>query len=212
MILDWITNNWIEVFGVLTGIIYVILEIKQNLWLWPLGILTSAVYILIFFNGKFYADMCLQVYYLAISCLGLYWWAKGGHSAKAGKPVDDCSEEKIKDGEGADTELHVTRVRLKTCAALAVVFVFLYAIMWFVLSNLTDSPVPEWDSFITSLSIIATWMLARKILEHWYLWMVVNCASTILFVLRGLYPTAFLYIVYFIMSFAGLKEWKRSIS
>jgi nicotinamide mononucleotide transporter len=83
--------------------------------------------------------------------------------------------------------------------------------MWFVLSRLTDSPVPEWDSFITSLSVIATWMLARKIYEHWYLWIVVNCASVILFLTRGLYPTIILYMVYLVMSFVGLREWRRSL-
>jgi len=71
--------------------------------------------------------------------------------------------------------------------------------------------VPEWDSFITSLSIIATWMLARKIYEHWYLWLAVNAASVLLFITRGLYPTVILYLIYFAMSFAGLRAWKRSL-
>ena len=87
----------------------------------------------------------------------------------------------------------------------------LYFLMWFVLSRLTDSPVPEWDSFITSLSVIATWMLARKIYEHWFLWIVVNAAAIIIFMTRGLYPTAVLYLVYFVMSFAGLRVWRRSL-
>jgi nicotinamide mononucleotide transporter len=79
------------------------------------------------------------------------------------------------------------------------------------LSKFTDSPVPEWDSFITSLSIVATWMLARKIYEHWYLWVVVNSVSSVIFFVRGLYPTVILYIIYLIMSFAGMIEWKKSI-
>jgi nicotinamide mononucleotide transporter len=67
------------------------------------------------------------------------------------------------------------------------------------------------DSFITSLSIIATWMLARKIFEHWYLWMVVNSFAMVLFFTRELYPTAVLYMVYFIMSFTGLFVWRRDL-
>ena len=94
---------------------------------------------------------------------------------------------------------------------LAVVFVLLYIAMWIVLTRLTDSPVPVRDSFITSLSIIATWMLARKIYEHWYLWIVVNFVSAVLFLTRGLYPTVILYVVYGIMSFTGLAAWKRTI-
>jgi nicotinamide mononucleotide transporter len=84
--------------------------------------------------------------------------------------------------------------------------------MWLTLDHLTDSPVPGWDAFITSLSIIATWMLARKIYEHWFLWIIVNGVAVILFLSRGLYPTVVLYAVYFTMSFIGLKEWRKTLS
>jgi nicotinamide mononucleotide transporter len=94
---------------------------------------------------------------------------------------------------------------------LGIVFIMLFAGMWLVLTRLTDSPVPVRDSFITSLSIIATWMLARKIYEHWFLWIVVNFVSAVLFLTRGLYPTVILYVVYGIMSFVGLVEWKKTI-
>lgn len=203
VISDWISNNFIEIFGAVTGIVYVFLEIRQTILLWPVGIITSAVYIWVFFISKFYADMSLQGYYLVISCLGWYWWAKGTGQKK--------EEEKGRMGEGEKEELQVTRLKLRTGMVLVIVFVLLYTAMWFVLTGLTDSPVPVRDSFITSLSIVATWMLARKIYEHWYLWIVVNFVSAVLFLTRGLYPTAILYVVYGIMSFVGLKEWKKTI-
>jgi nicotinamide mononucleotide transporter len=87
----------------------------------------------------------------------------------------------------------------------------LYWGKWLVLIRLTDSPVPGRDAFITSLSVIATWMLARKIYEHWYLWIVVNAAASFLFFSRELYPTVILYIVYCLMSFAGLRAWRKTI-
>ena len=201
---DWLLTNYIEIFGAVTGIIYVFLEIRQNIWLWPVGIITSAVYIWVFFTNKFYADMSLQGYYLVISCLGWYWWARG-KKGRMGERENGGMEEREKN------ELEVTRLGLKTGIILAIVFVLLYAIMWLVLTRLTDSPVPARDSFITSLSIVATWMLARKIYEHWFLWIVVNFVSAVLFITRGLYPTAVLYVVYGIMSFAGLIEWKKTI-
>jgi len=187
---NWISGNYIEVFGAITGIIYVILEIRQTIWLWPVGIVTSAVYIWVFYTSGFYADGSLQIYYLVISVLGWYWWRRR-------------DEEK--------SGLSVTRLKLKTGIVLGVVFVILYFVMWFVLTRFTDSPVPVWDSFITSLSIVATWMLARKIYEHWYLWIIVNAVSSVLFLYRGLYPTMVLYIIYCVMSFSGLRVWKRSI-
>jgi len=162
------------------------------------------VYIWVFFTNKFYADMSLQGYYLVISCLGWYWWARG-KKGRMGERENGGMEEREKN------ELEVTRLGLKTGIILAIVFVLLYAIMWLVLTRLTDSPVPARDSFITSLSIVATWMLARKIYEHWFLWIVVNFVSAVLFITRGLYPTAVLYVVYGIMSFAGLIEWKKTI-
>ena len=75
--MPWITEHWLEIFGALAGIIYVLLEIRQNIWLWPVGIVTSSVYIIVFFTSKFYADMSLQVYYLVISFYGWYAWSYG---------------------------------------------------------------------------------------------------------------------------------------
>jgi nicotinamide mononucleotide transporter len=204
---DWLSNNYIEIFGAVTGILYVIFEIRQNLWLWPVGIITSAVYIWVFFTGKLYADMSLQGYYLVISLLGWYWWMKG---KRAGGREGERDQGDVS-SSSEPKRLQVTRLTLKTGIVLAVVFSMLYFIMWFALDRLTDSPVPEWDSFITSLSIIATWMLARKIYEHWFLWIVVNIAASILFFTRALYPTVILYIVYCAMSFVGLIEWKKSL-
>ncbi len=270
MIYDWLSNNWIEIFGAVTGIIYVFLEIRQKLWLWPVGIVTSAVYIWVFFTGKLYADMSLQGYYLAISCVGWYWWIKGtgrraqgagrtghraqgaghraqgaGHRAQgAGRRAQGAGhraqgaghraqgaghraqgeerrgewerggrrDEETKGVRDEGTQgLKVTRLKFRTGITLAGIFVVIYAFIWLFLTRLTDSPVPVWDSFITSLSIIATWMLARKIFEHWYLWVIVNGVSIALFIIKGLYPTVILYIIYFIMSFEGLRQWKRSL-
>jgi nicotinamide mononucleotide transporter len=207
---NWLSNNYIEVFGAVTGVIYVFLEIRQTIWLWPVGILTSAVYIWVFFTSKIYADMSLQVYYLAISIFGWYWWKKGdGLRAKGAE--SELEGETRRPGEGETKELQVTRLKLKTGVILSTVFVLLYIVMYLILTMLTDSPVPVRDSFITSLSIVATWMLARKIYEHWYLWIIVNFVSAILFLTRGLYPTVILYLVYGIMSFAGLVAWKKTI-
>lgn len=233
LLTTWLLDNWIEIFGAITGIIYVFLEIRQNLWLWPVGVFTSAVYIWVFFTGKFYADMSLQGYYLVISFLGWYWWVKGIRlKAQDTRRRAENENSPFEEGEGdvqltvnsvVDThsseliahstkqELPVTRIKFRLAVILIIVFIALYTAMYLILSRMTDSPVPAWDSFITSLSIIATWMLARKIYEHWFLWIVVNSVSSVIFLVKGLYPTVILYLIYFIMSFAGLKEWKRSM-
>jgi nicotinamide mononucleotide transporter len=218
-VMSWLSDNYIEVFGALTGIIYVFLEIRQNIWLWPVGIITSAVYIWVFFTSKFYADMSLQGYYLVISIIGWYWWqGAGSYNSPLDGDKATHTTSPLEGGKGDvssssanKNQLSVTHITSKTAITLSVVFVFLYATMWIILSGFTDSPVPVWDSLITSLSIIATWMLARKIYEHWYLWIVVNLLSVVVFLIKGLHPTVILYAVYCAMSFAGLIEWKKTI-
>ena len=183
---------WIEIFGVVTGILYVILEVRQNRLLWPLGLLTSATYVYIFFNGKFYADMGLQVYYVLISIYGWYYWSRGGERSGSG-------------------ELPVVRGNRKHLFILSLIFAVSWIGIYILLNSLTDSTVPLGDSFTTALAIVATWMLARKIIEHWFLWIVANLVSIALYIYKGLYPTAILYVVYTAMAVYGYLEWKKSI-
>lgn len=187
------SGMWIEIFGVLTGILYVILEVKQNRMLWPLGLLTSATYVYIFFHGKFYADMGLQVYYVLISIYGWYYWSRGGKRSDSG-------------------ELAVVRGRGKQLFMLFWIFVSAWTGIYFLLDRLTDSTVPLGDSFTTALAIVATWMLARKIIEHWFLWIVANLVSIALYIYKGLYPTVILYGIYTAMAVYGYMEWKLSMN
>ena len=188
----WIIDHYIELFGAVTGILYVILEVRQNTWLWPVGIITSAVYIIVFFNTKFYADMGLQVYYLFISIYGWYFWVRGPSNAATGS-------------------VPVASIRKNVALVLAMVFIILFVLIWLILLEFTDSPVPGWDSFTTSVSIIATWMLARKIIEHWYLWIIADMVSMGLYIFKGMYPTVVLFALYTAMAFVGLQSWKKDL-
>jgi nicotinamide mononucleotide transporter len=190
--LNWIQSNYIEVIGAIAGLIYLYLEIKQNIWLWPFGIITSALYIYIFFVSKFYADMGLQFYYLFISFYGWWHWLYGGKTDK-------------------QEELPVTKLNAKLALYLLVASIAIFVPLVYILTNYTDSTVPYGDSFTTALSIIATWMLARKILEMWWVWVIVNAVSLALYVYKGLYPTSVLFIFYTSMSFVGYIQWKRSM-
>ena len=183
---------WIQILGVVTGILYVILEVKQSRMLWPLGIITSAAYIYIFFTGKFYADMGLQVYYVLISIYGWYYWSRGGARSNKG-------------------ELPVMRISRKLFLKLSLTFALAWTGIYFVLDRFTDSTVPVGDSFTTALAIVATWMLTRKIIEQWFLWIIANVVSIGLYIYKGLYPTVILYAVYAGMSVYGYLEWKRSM-
>ncbi|MGD9978651.1 MAG: nicotinamide riboside transporter PnuC [Bacteroidales bacterium] len=192
--MNWLINNYIELLGATIGLIYLYFEIKQKIWLWPLGIATSVLYIYIYFVSKFYADMGLQVYYLIISIYGWYHWLRGN--------VADPSSTK---------PLPVTRITFRLIVTLTSISLSLFVILWFVLDRYTDSPVPVGDAFTTSLSIAATWMLARKIIEHWWVWVVVDGVSMGLYIYKGLYPTTVLFAFYTILSVVGYYQWKREI-
>lgn len=205
---------WIEIFGVVTGILFVILEVRQSHWLWPLGILTSATYIWVFLSGKFYADMGLQVYYVLISVYGWYFWLRGGQRSTGGTQ-EKRSGSTEEGSTGTDTvsglSLLVRRVGQKEALQLFAVFLAAWVGLYFLLDRLTDSPVPLGDSFTTALAVVATWMLTRKILEQWWLWVLANAVSMALYLHKGLYPTVLLYAVYTGMAIYGYIEWKKSM-
>lgn len=190
---DWIIENWIEVTGAILGIGYVFLSVKQNILTWLLGFLTSAFYIVVFLKSGFYADMGLQIYYVWISVYGWIIWSRGIKTA----------DSKI--------DYPVSKTSKKQFAILSVVSVFLWFLIGIILSKYTDSVVPIGDSFTTAMGIVATWMLARKMIEHWIVWVVVDLVSAGLYLWKGLYPTVALYVIYTLAAIWGYIEWKKSM-
>lgn len=192
-IVEWIVRNWVEITGTILGIAYVFLSIKQNILTWLLGLLTSVLYIYVFFASKFYADMALQVYYVWISIYGWIIWTKG-KSTDHGREV-----------------LPVVKLKGKLTLTLGFISLALWAAIYFVLKEFTDSPVPIGDAFTTALSIVATWMLARKIIEHWIIWVVVDFVSLVLYLYKGLYPTSIMFVIYTGAAVWGYFKWKKDM-
>ena len=195
---SWLIGYYVEILGVIeilgfiTSLVYLYFAVRQIIWLWPFGILSSALFIIIFFGSKFYADMGLQVYYLGVSIYGWIYWSRGNTSESRGqRPVSRVSG----------------RMSL---TLLAAAMVLLFGIVY-LLKTYTDSDVPWGDGFTTAFSIVATWMLARKILEHWLVWILVDTVAAGLYIYKGLYPTAVLYIIYSIIAVVGFYRWRHSI-
>lgn len=188
---DWAFENKAELSGTIFGLIYVWFSIRQSLLTWPAGIITSLLYCWVFFGAKFYAGMGLQVYYLIISVYGWWSWRYGGQKDAVGET------------------LRVSNTNVGLWIRLFIFNVFLTLLMYYILVRYTDSPVPFGDAFTTSLSIFATWMLARKKIEHWLIWIFIDLVSVGLYIYRGLYPTVFLFMVYALMAGIGYYEWKK---
>jgi len=189
----WISGHFVEVLGVLFSLLYLYFSIRRNILLWPMGIVSALLYMIVFFRARFYADMGLNAYYFFISIYGWVVWKRG----------------QGRDGEG---KLPVSRLGLKTALILLAITAVAFFGTGFILSRYTDSPIPYWDAFTTAVSFTATWMLARKILEHWILWIIVDAVSMGLYLYRGLYPTLGLFAIYTAMAVIGLIEWRKEYS
>lgn len=201
LLVNWVEthdNLVIEIFGVVTALIYLFFSIRQKIWLWPFGILTSSFYIMVFFRSRLYADMGLQIYYLIISFYGWYFWL-------------------FKGPEKGKNSLEISTTTPKLAKSLFFITFLLY---WLLVAALMKVPhwlhIPGsslifWDAFTTAASITATWMLARKILEQWLVWIVVDLVSLGLYIYKGLYLTAGLFLVYSLLAVFGFMEWKKSL-
>ena len=189
---EWLLSNKTELLGAILGIIYIRFSIKQNILTWPTGLLTSILYILVFFNSRLYAAMGLQVYYVAISLYGWYYWLKG-------KKEDNKSL------------LPVQNVNRRLWVKIGMGSLLIYFAILYILIKFSDSDVPFMDSLTTSLSIVATWMLAKKYIENWIIWIFVDFVSIGLYIYKNLWPTVLLFTVYTIMAFFGYIEWNKDL-
>jgi len=188
--LSYIHEHWLEITGAILSLIYLYLSINQKISLWILGFISSAFYIVIFLQTKLYADMSLQVYYLVISVYGWIHWTFG------------------KEIKG--DELPVAKLSKKLILILTGATVLIYFLYFIILNYYTDSPVPKFDSLVGTLSVIATWLLAKKYIENWLVWIVADGLCIGLYIYKGLYPTSVLFGVYTLMSVVGYLQWKKS--
>ena len=177
----------IETIAVLFSIIYVILAAKNNIWCWLFGGISVILYIYICFIAELFAETALQIFYLFMTVYGYYNWAKKNKKTK------------IK-------QWHPTKHLL--CILLGSFLMFL---MGFLLTIYTSSKLPLVDSFTTVFSIIATYMVAKRILENWLYWIVINIASIYLYFNRNLELTSLLFATYTIIAIFGYFHWLKKI-
>ncbi len=180
----------LEILGVVVGLIYLYLEYNANIWLWAANVVMPAIYILVYRDAGLYADMSINVYYLVIS---VYGWLKWRYGKSGGKVV----------------EPPIVHTPLRHVAPLLSVTAVMFAAIAFLLIRFTDSTVPYCDAFTTALSIVGMWMLARKYVEQWLVWLVVDVVSAALYIYKGLYPTAALYALYSVIAVAGYVKWLK---
>jgi len=182
--------GWMEVFGFVTGAACVGLLVRQNIWNWPLGIANNLTFMVLFYRTGLYADVGLQVFYIAISVYGWWHWLHGGRDHGA---------------------LAASRVRPATALLLVGTVAATTALLTFILRRYTNSTVPVLDSLITALSLVAQFMMTRKWVENWPVWILANCISVGLLIYKDLYVASLLYLVYQVLCVMGWKEWRAAL-
>ena len=180
----------IEPVAVVFGIVSVYLSVRENIWSWPTAIVNVGLYILVFFEAKLYADMGLQVIYVALSCYGWYEWLYGGENRQ---------------------KLHVTRTPARLGLLLGLVGAAFAAVLGTVLDRYTDAALPYVDSTLSSFSLVAQFMMSRKYLENWLLWVALDVAYIAMFITKKLYLTSGLYAVFLVLAAMGYVQWRRSL-
>ena len=189
MIFDFITANWFEIVAAALAITYLILAMQQNILCWAAWIISSIMYLFVMFSAGLYMESGLQIFYIV---MGIYGWIQWNNRS-------------------SKNNLTVSTWPIINHIYILLILIVLVTFSGLILSNLTEAVSPYIDAFTTWGAIIATYMVAKKILENWYYWFVVDFVSVFLFLSRELYTTALLFSIYIILVIFGFIAWRKSM-
>lgn len=202
--LELIKTYGVGAAGTVASLVYLYYSIREKVWLWPWGIIASTLSIWVFFTSRLYADMSLQFYYLIISFYGWWYWT----SSTALKEKDEVPIVNV-------TSRQSLWLLITGGVVYAVLVVALLKVpLWL---DIAGSEMPWLDAATTAASFMATWMLARKIIEHWLVWIVVDVVSMAMYFYKArmydnsadLYFYTFLFLVYTLGAYWGYRQWEK---
>ena len=184
-------TTWLELLGATLALVMVGCNMREIHWGWPLAIVSSLLYVAVFAQARIYGDAALQVFFAIVAFWGWFQWLRG-HRA---------------DG----SRLRVSRLTPRGMALALLACAVAWPVVALFLQRFTDSDVPWWDGFATGLSLVGQFLLGRKFVENWLVWLAVNTASVGLFIHKGLWLTVGLYAVFTVLSIAGYLAWRRRL-
>jgi nicotinamide mononucleotide transporter len=184
-------SSCLELVAVVFGIVSVFLSVRENIWSWPTALVNVALYCVLFYRTGLYSDMGLQPVYFALSLYGWYEWLYGGRG---------------------HTELHVSRTPARVWITLGVLGVVFWVVDGYATSKLPGVALPFVDAGTTTVSLIAQYMMTRKYVENWILWILVDVVYVGMLIFKGLNLTAFNYAVYLALAVMGYISWRRSMA
>lgn len=188
--MNFLSNHWLDITTTALGLAYILLEYKASVWMWVVGFFMQSLGIVLYYQKGLYADCGMEFYYLAMTIYGFIAWMRHSSQKK---------------------DLPIRHMPRKT----ALVWLGLAAVIWLsiylILTNFTDSRVPILDAFTTALSIVGIWALARKYLEQWFVWIVVDIVTCGLYFYKDIPFKASLYGLYVVIAVFGYFKWKKSL-
>ena len=203
--IEFFQAHWLDLLTTILGLAYILLEYRASIWMWAVGFAMQMLGIVLYYQKGLYADCGMEFYYLAMTIYG--WW----HWVRTPQPPLEGDEARISSspsGEGGRGAL-IRHFPLR----LALIWTGITLLLWFslylFLSKMTDSTVPLADSFTTALSFVGIWALARKYLEQWFIWIVVDVVTSALYFYKDIPFKASLYALYVVIAIAGYRRWKR---
>ncbi len=188
----------LEASGLVFGLLAVYFLIKENIWTWPAGITYILISFVIFWQQQLYGDFLLHVFFLILNIYGWYHWLYGSNENK---------------------KLLITKLNLKENIVYGLIsllgvglFGYFLSHIHLIFTNLTPASVPYWDAATTSLSVTAMWLTARKRIENWHYWLIVDVLAAAIYFYKGIYFYSLLYFIYIALAIAGYLQWKKIMS
>ncbi len=179
-----------ELLAVISSLLYVVLAAKENSWCWPAAIVSTVIYTVIFYDVYLWMDSILQVYYLAMAIYGWYCWNNIPAQNKQAQAIQSWA-----------FSWHIKAIALLS---------FISVIVGWLMANYTPTDFPYLDSATTVFAVFATYLVAKKVLENWLYWVVIDAVSIYLYIEKDLQPTAVLFILYVFIALFGYVQWQAN--
>ena len=188
--MNFLINHWLDITTTILGLAYILLEYKASVWMWVVGFFMQCLGIVLYYQKGLYADCGMEFYYLAMTIYGFIAWMR--HKQKT-------------------SDLPIRHMPKKTAIVWIGLGLVFWLVIYLILANFTDSKVPIADAFTTALSIVGIWALARKYLEQWFVWIIVDIVTCLLYFYKDIPFKAGLYGLYVIIAVFGYLKWRKML-
>ncbi len=184
----------------------VLLLIRQNIWTFPIGLLYAAVTVVVLYHQRLYINLLENLYYLVMNAYGWFYWSQGRLQQNAARVDRDLAT------TAAPNPLPVRRLPWTQWPLLIFMLIGLSALIGWLFDTYTKADLAYWDSLTTTMSFLAMWLTARKYIDNWWLWGIVDVLYVGLYSYKGLEPYALLYALYIVLAVIGYRAWQRSLA